>query len=348
MALAIQPFISIIIPVLNSQNTIGDCLKSITAQDYPKDKLEILIADGGSTDATIDIIKSFSLTNLKILPNPLKTGEAGKAVGAKAARADIAAFIDSDNILPSENWLKRMIEPFCDPDIIASEPLEYTYRETDGLITRYSALLGMNDPLCLFIGNYDRYSHLTGTWTQILHSEEDKGNYLKATFSGKRLPTIGANGFLIRRDFLKSTGIADYLFDIDVLYSRLEDLGQLSIAKVKIGIMHIFSGDIRDFIRKQRRRIRDYAYYNSLGLRKYKWAGKPLFFGTLKFAIFTALLLPLLIQAIIGYIRKRDRAWFFHIPACILTFYIYSLASLQNIFVNKPFNRSNWQLPKRP
>ncbi|NQU73807.1 MAG: glycosyltransferase, partial [Candidatus Omnitrophica bacterium] len=115
MALAIQPFISIIIPVLNSQNTIGDCLKSITAQDYPKDKLEILIADGGSTDATIDIIKSFSLTNLKILPNPLKTGEAGKAVGAKAARADIAAFIDSDNILPSENWLKRMIEPFCDP-----------------------------------------------------------------------------------------------------------------------------------------------------------------------------------------------------------------------------------------
>lgn len=67
-----------------------------------------------------------------MVPNPLKTGEAGKAAGLKHAKNDIIAFIDSDNILPDKDWLKRMVEPFDDPEIIASEPIEYTYRASDG------------------------------------------------------------------------------------------------------------------------------------------------------------------------------------------------------------------------
>ncbi len=44
----------------------------------------------------------------------LKTGEAGKAVGMKQARGEIIALIDSDNILPSRDWLSFMVEPFHD------------------------------------------------------------------------------------------------------------------------------------------------------------------------------------------------------------------------------------------
>ncbi|MBI5183741.1 MAG: glycosyltransferase, partial [Nitrospinae bacterium] len=154
------PTVSIIIPTLNSARTLKDCLYSITIQDYPKDKIEIIIADGGSTDDTMAIINSFNPTNILVVPNPLKTGEAGKAAALKRANNQILAFIDSDNILQDEDWLKRMIEPFKDPEIIASEPIEYTYRASDSYITRYCALLGMNDPLCLFLGNYDRYCTL--------------------------------------------------------------------------------------------------------------------------------------------------------------------------------------------
>lgn len=70
-----------------------------------------------------------------------------------------------------------MVEPFEDPEITGFEPLYYTYRKEDGFITRYCALLGMNDPLCLFLGNYDRYSALTGKRTEMPHKEEDKGGY---------------------------------------------------------------------------------------------------------------------------------------------------------------------------
>ncbi|MBI4743983.1 MAG: glycosyltransferase [Actinobacteria bacterium] len=88
-------------------------------------------------------------SNIHIVPNNLKTGEAGKAVGVKAAKNEIIALIDSDNILPCDDWLKRMVEPFEDKEIIASEPIKYTYRKEDSFITRYCALMGMNDPLCL-------------------------------------------------------------------------------------------------------------------------------------------------------------------------------------------------------
>ena len=295
------------------------CLQSINEQDYPKDKLEVIVVDGGSTDRTIDIAKEFGVT--KILRNPLRTGEAGKALGVKATKNEIIAFIDSDNILDRKDWFKRMVEPFEDREIVGAEPLYYSYRREDGYITRYCALIGMNDPLCLFLGNYDRYSYLTGKWTELDVKQEDRGQYLKIELNEKAIPTIGANGFLIRREVLNECSIGNYLFDIDAVYELVRQ-GYNKLAKVKIGIVHIFSNSISMFVRKQKRRIRDYTYYKNLGLRRYPWSSisKSKLF---KFVIYTIFLFPLLVQAVRGYTKRHDNAWLFHILACWITLVIY-------------------------
>ncbi|MDD5449026.1 MAG: glycosyltransferase family 2 protein [Candidatus Omnitrophica bacterium] len=340
------PAVSVDIPTLNAENTIGRCLESIFLQDYPKDKIEIVIADGGSIDRTIEIIKSISAdynsgVSLKILDNPLRTGEAGKAVCTKASSGEIIAFIDSDNILPSQGWMRRMVEPFSDGEIIASEPLEYTYRKSDGYVTRYSALLGMNDPLCLFLGNYDRRSTLTGRWTDMPRKEEDKGDYLKIELNGKHMPTIGANGFFIRKNVLDKCKMENYLFDIDLLY-ELSSMGyKLKVAKVKVGIIHIFAGGLSRFIHKQTRRVRDYQYYKKLGLRRYKWGGMRVA-GAIKFTFYSILVFPLVLQAIRSYAKKRDAAWFFHIPACVITLFIYAASSVESLFISRPLSRKKW------
>lgn len=338
------PSISIIIPTLNSEKVIGDCLKSIAGQDYPKDKIEIIIVDGGSVDKTLEIINSISAFggNINVLTNKLKTGEAGKAVGLKAAKGEIVAFIDSDNILSTTDWLKRMVEPFSDSEIIACEPIEYTYRKTDGYITRYCALMGMNDPICLFLGNYDRYNGITGKWTELPHKEEDRGGYLKIELKKDKLPTIGANGFLIRRDILNTFEIGDYLFDIDVIADLQQRFySSVKVAKVKVGIIHIFAGGFLSFVHKQKRRIRDYAYYKKLGLRRYQW-GKIGLRGIIKFVLYVTLLLPLLFQSLKGYAKKKDSAWFFHVPACLTTLIVYTSLSMQNLFAPKPLSRDRW------
>ena len=111
------PSISVVIPTLNCRLALEKCLKSISIQNYPKDKIEVIIADGGSKDSTINTAKKYKAM---VINNPLKTGEAGKAIGVKAAKGDLIALIDSDNILPNNHWLSDMVTPFKDQEIITS------------------------------------------------------------------------------------------------------------------------------------------------------------------------------------------------------------------------------------
>ena len=315
--------ISVIIPTFNCSNFLYLCLDSITSQGYPKELIEILVIDGGSTDNTVEIAKNYTD---KVFLNPLRTGEAGKAIGVKNAKNELIALIDSDNILPDKNWFFQMTKPFLeDNNIIGSEPLEYTYRKSDSFITRYCALTGMNDILCLFIGNYDRYCYLTGKWTEMKVSFIDKQNYLSLNFSHEsinQIPTIGANGTFFRRNFFENLDIGDYLFDIDLIALKISNSkGNLHFAKVKNSIIHLFSGNILTYIRKQKRRIRDYKKYKKF--RKYAWL-KINNKGIIKFIFYTILIVPVIFQSFRGYFIKKDSAWFFHPVACLITLFIYS------------------------
>jgi glycosyltransferase involved in cell wall biosynthesis len=313
-------------------------LRRIRNQEYPKSKYEIIIADGGSSDNTVAVAKKFGC---KVVLNKLKTGEAGKAAGLKVAKNEIIALIDSDNYLPDKSWLTRMVEPFADKEIIGSEPIEYTYREKDGYITRYCALIGMNDPICMYLGNYDRKNYLTGRWTDLPVKEEDCGRYLKLTLEKYKVPTIGANGTMIRRALIEKQ-VGDYLFDIDEIHELISKKKN-KFAKVKVGIIHVFSGTVSTFIRKQKRRIKDFGYYNKLGVRKYPW-NKLNKWGFVRFVIFSALWLPTFVEACVGYIKKPDRAWFFHPLACWLTLWVYGWGKIgQVVFGAKELNRTNWK-----
>ena len=340
-----MPGISVVIPTLNAAEVLGRCIFSIGEQNYPQELLEVIVSDGGSTDRTLSIVEEFKEKHPDIscvvIPNPLKTGESGKASGLRYANKEIVAFIDSDNILPERDWFQKMVEPFQDAELIASEPLEYTYRREDGYITRYCALLGMNDPLCLFLGNYDRYSTLTGRWTELPVGEEDKGGYLKVTLDPKAMPTIGANGFLIRKTVLEEAEIEDYFFDIDVLYT-ISKGNPIKVAKVKTGVVHIFCGDVTTFARKQKRRVRDFLYYNKLGIRKYPW-GKLNKVGLGTFIVSCLLLFPLLVQSVRGYMNKPDIAWFFHPVACWITLWEYGMGRIGGIFGTRELKREGWR-----
>jgi len=332
------PSVSVVIPTLNSERTLESCLRSIAEQDYPSELVEVIVADAGSTDRTLEIARRYTDC---IYPNPLVTGEAGKAVGLCHARHEIVALIDSDNILPDVNWFRRMVAPFADEGIVGTEPWKYTHRREDGMITRYCALMGMNDPLCLFLGNYDRYSYITKEWTGVpVDNLKDCGDYIKFDVRTDKLPTIGANGFMIRRSLLQQCDVEEYLFDIDVIY-ELALKGERTYAKVKAGIVHVFSGSVWTFIRKQQRRIRDYRYYNELGLRKYPWRNLEKW-RLAQFVVYSVLVFPLLIQALIGYSRKRDVAWFFHPVACILTLVVYGIETTFSLFMKQEYKRRRW------
>lgn len=114
------PFISIINPIRNVERTIETNLKHLLDIDYPKDKMEIVFGDGGSTDRTVDIIrdwqKRYELIKLVIVPNSKSPGEARNAA-LKMAKGDYILFTDGD-CAPRKDWAKKIVEPFFkDPKI---------------------------------------------------------------------------------------------------------------------------------------------------------------------------------------------------------------------------------------
>ena len=338
--------ISIVIPTLNSGRTLDACLASIRAQDFPRDQVEVIIADAGSTDDTLDIARRHAVDC--IVPNPLKTGEAGKSAGITASHGDLIALVDSDNVLPDTAWLRRMTAPFADPEIMGAEPLEYTWRPQDPALTRYFALLGMNDPLCLFLGNYDRFCGVTGRWTAWPIAQEDRGDYLKLTLDVARLPTIGANGFVFRRTVLEHVTWTPYFFDIDVVHQSVA-AGFTHVAKVKTGIVHLFCDRLGLFARKQRRRIHDFLHFNQSRQRTYPWRAQSRF-AIVQFALATATVVPLLIQMLRGMSRRRDAAWWYHVPVCWITLWVYGTATLGQMLGRKAkaLDRADWQKAAKP
>ena len=332
------PGISVLIPTLNSQRYIEDCLRSLRAQDYPQTSIEIIVADAGSTDSTLDILARYQVD--RVVPNPGITGEAARAVLNRLASKELILSIDSDNYLVGSDWLRRMVEPLShDSSVFATEPLRWDYVSSDPPLNRYFALSGVNDPVSLFAGNYGRYSFITNRWTEMPHREEQCDGYIIAELEPGHVPTMGANGFLVRTKVLREVATGEFYFDIDVVNGLVSE-GHHRIAKVDVALGHHFARDLPSLSRKINRRIEDFLYWRKR--RNFPWlsSGRP---AIARFVISTLIVFPLLWQSFRGWLNVRDRAWFYHVPVCWLTLWLYSRAVIRSLIRRAPHSRKGWQ-----
>lgn len=97
--------VSVIIPVYNEEKVIAECLKSLLDQSY-KDQ-EIIVIDDGSTDKTVDVIKSYPVRLLQ--QNHLGPG-AARNLGANKAIGEILVFVDADMTF-DKDFIAKLIQP---------------------------------------------------------------------------------------------------------------------------------------------------------------------------------------------------------------------------------------------
>ena len=95
-----QPLVSIIIPCRNEADFIGRCLDSLLSQNYPKDKIEILVIDGASTDGTREIVGSYIQKDnrIKLFDNPRKLTPISMNIGIRNAKGDLITKTDAHTI----------------------------------------------------------------------------------------------------------------------------------------------------------------------------------------------------------------------------------------------------------
>ena len=120
--------VSIVIPTKNNGNIIARCLDSIINPfrksvdgkcfadlDYLKDKVEVIIVDGHSTDDTVEIAKKYGC---KIVYEDIGTIGGARDLGVKESSGEFIAFTDADCLVDT-NWIKNIIKHFNNEDIAA-------------------------------------------------------------------------------------------------------------------------------------------------------------------------------------------------------------------------------------
>jgi len=105
------PFVTIGVPCLNEEGFIEVLVRGALAQDYPADRFEVLVADGGSTDRTLEILEGISREDgrVRVLDNPKRIQAAGMNEIIKASRGDVLVRFDAHAEYASD-YVRKCIE----------------------------------------------------------------------------------------------------------------------------------------------------------------------------------------------------------------------------------------------
>ncbi|MEM2419562.1 MAG: glycosyltransferase family 2 protein [Candidatus Bathyarchaeia archaeon] len=140
-----QPRVSILIPARNEERVIGRLLQRITELTYPKDKLQVIVVDDGSTDETGKIAEQYSRANtyIKVVHRCEWEGGRGKAsalnVGLKYADGEVILCFDAD-YYPQRNIVEKLVKEFADPNVGAVQGRVIVLNEPQNIVTRLVTL----------------------------------------------------------------------------------------------------------------------------------------------------------------------------------------------------------------
>ncbi len=113
--------LSIIIPCLNEVATIRSCIEAIKSKALNSEKIEIIVADAGSTDGTLDVLKT---TDVVVIHCDVKSRAKQMNIGAAAAQGDILYFLHADT-LPPLHFDKAIFEATNDNNIAGCFRLQF-------------------------------------------------------------------------------------------------------------------------------------------------------------------------------------------------------------------------------
>jgi GT2 family glycosyltransferase len=105
--------VTVIVSALQAADQIRDCILSLLALDYPRDRHEIVVVDAGSTDDTQAIVRRYPV---RLVESARRNISVARNAGIQAAQGDILAFTDTDCVV-SAGWLRALVTGFESPDV---------------------------------------------------------------------------------------------------------------------------------------------------------------------------------------------------------------------------------------
>jgi glycosyltransferase involved in cell wall biosynthesis len=248
------PRVSVIIATLNSSGTLSKVLDAISAQTYPKSRIEVLIVDGGSTDNTLEIAHKFGcriIHNKKVLP------QWAKYLGYCKAKGEYLMFLDSDEEIRNSTSIERKVLALRTfPKAKAVTGSGYINPAGYPIINRYVNEFG--DPFSLFYYGYstDSVFFIPSILKKFQIHSESKGalEFDFATVSNRPIFELAAMGGMIDLAFCRNTfpeiiqepGLLWHLFNLYVKKGvRVVVLKDDPIIHYSVSSLHKYLGKLR-------------------------------------------------------------------------------------------------------
>lgn len=109
-----MPSVSVIVPVRNEGRTIEPTLRSLLTQDFPRDRFEVIVADGASTDETVPVVRRLQaeFPNLSLVFNPGRLSSVARNTALRHATKDVAVIVDGHCHVPDRHYLRNLCDAF--------------------------------------------------------------------------------------------------------------------------------------------------------------------------------------------------------------------------------------------
>lgn len=294
--------VSFIIAVLNEITRLPPVIASIRAQDYPADQVEIVVVDGLSEDGTPVYARSAGCI---VVDNPRRLAEPGHLLGYAAASGDLLVIIAADNILHTPDFIRRIVEPFEDPNVYAAVPRVVSTPD-DNLSTKY--INDFTDPF-----NHFLYGNAAApvTFGRAYRVKRQTPSYIVYDFSADNPPLVAiAQGVTVRANAPRRAGWEedDILPIVDILRAGF-DIAYVPEALIE---HHTVEG-LRNFVRKFGPRIakrledrdqpvweRAASWTRGRKLRAYLWP------------FYSVSIVGPVLAGVVGVVRDRRTTWLYH------------------------------------
>ena len=118
----VYPTVTVIVPCWNEENTVASTVESLFALDYPKDKIQFMLIDDGSTDGTWKALQQFaSMPNVELIHKENGGKHTAMNLGIERTTTEMIGCLDADSFV-TPLALKRMIPYFDDAGVMAVSP----------------------------------------------------------------------------------------------------------------------------------------------------------------------------------------------------------------------------------
>jgi len=295
------PTVSIIIPTLNVAVVLENCLASIARQTYPREKIQILLADAQSTDGTREVGVKYGAV---ILDDRGKNMEEGKRMALRQATGQMIVFVDSDNEITHPDYLELAVRALQNnPQALGVEGYYPPSPKMTSFCAYITHLLHISDPICWLMSATPRLVARDG--------EVERWKLPDHTCSYP----LGANGFVFRRPDLESVQ-ADERFQDTHVALFLMKRGMREWLRIRgRGVHHYYVQNLWRYLQKRRRTVVHFLRVQEE--MPVNWMKEsppvPLWLA----AVYCVTLVGPLWHTGLGLVRDRDLRWLWHTPTCV-------------------------------